>query len=66
MTTTDQEHREQVIAMAGRVASLASESLRRARHDIEASRRHGRPLGSRGRPWRSRTNDASPAERLDR
>ena len=49
ITTTDQDHREQVIAMAGRVASLASESLKRARHDIDASRRYGRPLGSRGR-----------------
>ncbi|MEF3405504.1 hypothetical protein [Agromyces sp. CCNWLW203] len=49
ITTTGRDHREQVIAMAGRVASLASESLRRARHDIEASRRSGRPLGSRGR-----------------
>lgn len=48
-TATDQGHREQVIAMAGRVASLASESLLRARHDIEASRRHAGPLGSRGR-----------------
>lgn len=49
ITSTDQDHREQLIAMAGRVASLASESVLRVRHDIEASRRHGRPLGSRGR-----------------
>lgn len=49
ITTTDPERREQVIAMARRVASLASESLRRARHDFEASRGQARPLGSRGR-----------------
>lgn len=49
IATTDQERREQVIAMARRVASLASECLQRARHDIEAARRHARPLGSRGR-----------------
>ncbi|MGW9630217.1 hypothetical protein ACWGST_05900 [Agromyces sp. NPDC055520] len=49
ITTTGQEHRERVIALARRAASLASESLRRAQHDIEASRRPGRALGSRGR-----------------
>lgn len=49
ITTTDEEHRERVIAMAQRVASLASEALRRARYDIDAPRRYGRPLGSRGR-----------------
>jgi hypothetical protein len=35
---TDRDYRERVIAMAGRVTSLASESLRLARRDIDALR----------------------------
>lgn len=39
---TDQDRREQVIAMARRVASLAGESMQLARRDIDASRLQGR------------------------
>jgi len=42
ITVTDQDHREQVIAMARRVASLAGESMQLARRDIDASRLQGR------------------------
>ena len=42
ITMTDQDHREQMIAMARRVASLASEALHLARRDIDAFRSHGR------------------------
>ncbi|WP_235508411.1 hypothetical protein [Agromyces sp. Soil535] len=38
ITVTDQDHRERVIAMARRAASLASESLYLARRDIDAFR----------------------------
>ena len=41
-TMTDQDHREQMIAMARRVASLAGEALHLARRDIDASRSQGR------------------------
>ena len=49
VTVTDQDHREQMIAMARRVASLAGEALQLARRDIDARRRHG--LGRRGTGW---------------
>ncbi len=39
---TDQDHREQMIAMARSVASLAGEALHLARRDIDASRSQGR------------------------
>ena len=39
---TDQDHREQMIAMARRIAYLASEALHLARRDIDACRSHGR------------------------
>ena len=42
ITVTDQDHREQMIAMARRVASLAGEALHLARRDIDASRSQGR------------------------
>ena len=42
ITMTDQDHREQMIAMARRVASLAGEALHLARRDIDASRSQGR------------------------
>ena len=41
-TVTDQDHREQVIAMARRVASLAGEALHLARRDIDAFQSQGR------------------------
>jgi len=41
ITVGDEAHREQLIAMAGRVAALASESLHLARRDIRASRAVG-------------------------
>ncbi|WP_159600129.1 hypothetical protein [Agromyces humi] len=52
-----QDCREQPIAMARRVASLASESLDLARRDVDARRRNG--LGQRG-PGRGRV--PSPGE----
>lgn len=48
ITVTVDAHREQVIAMARRVAHLASESLQLARRDIEATRPH--TLRRRQRP----------------
>lgn len=48
ITVTVDDHREQVIAMARRVAHLASESLQLARRDIEATRPHA--LRRRQRP----------------
>ena len=44
ITMTDQDHREQMIAMARRVAFLAGEALHLARRDIDASRSRGRGI----------------------
>ena len=46
ITVKDRDHREQLIAMAQRVAFLAGEALHLARRDIDASRRQER--GRRG------------------
>jgi hypothetical protein len=45
-TVMDRDHRDQMIAMARRIAYLAGEALHLARRDIDASRHHG--LGQRG------------------
>ena len=45
-TVMDRDHRDQMIAMARRIAYLAGEALHLARRDIDASRHHGR--GQRG------------------
>ena len=42
ITMTDQDHREQMIAMARRVANLAGEALHLARRDIDAFRSQSR------------------------
>ena len=42
ITVKDRDHREQLIAMAQRVAFLAGEALHLARRDIDASRSRGR------------------------
>ncbi|WP_159605713.1 hypothetical protein [Agromyces humi] len=42
VTVTDRDDREQMIAMAARVTSLAGEALQLARRDIDASRSQGR------------------------
>ena len=63
-TTIDEDHREQAMAMARRVAYLASEALQLAQRDIDASRPQGGPGGwgparRRRRPTRRRQRATS-------
>jgi hypothetical protein len=44
-TTIDEDHREQAMAMARRIAFLAAEGLQLAQRDIDASRPDGGPQG---------------------
>lgn len=65
VTVTNQDDREQMIAMARRVASLAGEALDLARRNIDARRRRG--LGQRGGPgWVGvRRRDGAAGATLD-